>query len=126
MTVGGGGEHDAATVGRPRCLEHLALVAEPAAVATLALVATWLVCSVVAGRGTGTRAIPLGLAILGYALRPTRALAAGVALGVAGNLAFTVFWGTVAIQWVPTGLETIWLLGNAAACTLLARLLIKK
>jgi len=70
--------------------------------------------------------IPLVLTIVGYGLRPTRALATGVALGVAANLAFTALWGTVEIHWVPQGLETIWLLGNAAALTILARLVLKK
>lgn len=70
--------------------------------------------------------IPLVLTVVGYGLRPTRALATGVALGVAANLAFTALWGTVEIQWVPQGLETIWLLGNAAALAILARLTIKK
>jgi hypothetical protein len=70
--------------------------------------------------------IPLVLTIVGYGLRPTRALAIGLSLGVAANLAFTALWGTVEIHWVPSGLETIWLLGNAAALAILARVCLKK
>ena len=70
--------------------------------------------------------VGLILTIVGYGLRPTRALAIGLSLGVAANLAFTALWSTVEIHWVPSGLETIWLLGNAAALAILARVCLKK
>ncbi|MBI2893451.1 MAG: S8 family serine peptidase [Deltaproteobacteria bacterium] len=69
---------------------------------------------------------PLALAVIGYAVRPGRALAAGLAVGVAANLVFTLLWGTVAVQWVPSGLGWLWLAGNALACWILARIVIKK
>ena len=46
-------------------------------------------------------AAPFALAILTYALKPARGLAAGLAIGVAANLIFTALWGTVTVRLIP-------------------------
>jgi serine protease len=72
--------------------------------------------------------IPMGLLALLWGVARLRPVLAGVLVGVAGHLVYHAATGIADIRYVPEafGLETLWLLGNAALCVVLARLAWKR
>lgn len=72
--------------------------------------------------------VPLGLLALGYGVPKLRAPLAGLAIGVAAHLVFFAVVPMTSVQWMPSvfGLESIWLVVNAVACVLLARLALRR
>lgn len=67
---------------------------------------------------------PLLLGAVCLAFGPLRAFAAGFAGGVAGHLLFVQQWQTVSMEWLPAGLQSLWLIGHALICIALAALLV--
>lgn len=63
---------------------------------------------------------PLGLGVLAMMLGFLRPLAAGFAAGVAGHLIFVWQFQTLSMGWLPPGLQSLWLVGNAFLCVALA------
>ena len=72
--------------------------------------------------------VPLGLLAIGYGVPKLRAPLAGLAIGVAAHLAFFAVVPMTSLQYVPSafGLGSIWLIVNAIACVLLARLALRR
>jgi serine protease len=72
--------------------------------------------------------VPFGLIALTYGVARLRPLFAGFALGVAAHLAFHAVVGFTDVRWVPNvfALDQIWLLVNAALCTGLAMLSLRR
>ena len=64
--------------------------------------------------------VPLGVALLATMLRGLRPVAAGFAAGVAGHLLFVWHYHTLHMSWLPDGLQSLWLIGNALVCVALA------
>ena len=72
--------------------------------------------------------LPLALLAVGYGVPKARAPLAGLAIGVAAHLAFFAVVPMTTVQYVPSvfGLESMWLVANAAACVLIARLALRR
>jgi serine protease len=72
--------------------------------------------------------VPLGLLAIGYGVPKLRAPLAGLAIGVAAHLAFFAVVPMTTMKYVPSafGLGSIWLVANAVACVLLARLALRR
>lgn len=72
--------------------------------------------------------LPLGLLAIGYSVPKLRGVLAGLAVGVAAHLAFFAVVPLTSIQYMPSafGLESMWLMVNAAACILIARLALRR
>ncbi|MEZ4362089.1 MAG: S8 family peptidase [Kofleriaceae bacterium] len=71
--------------------------------------------------------LPLVLLTVGFGVRRLRPLLAGVSVGVAAHLLFYVAVPLTEIRYMPAafGLESLWLLANAAIAVALARLALK-
>jgi serine protease len=71
--------------------------------------------------------LPLGLLIVGYGARRLRPLLAGISIGVAAHLLFTIAVPVGEIRYMPAafGIETLWLAVNAAIAVALARIALK-
>jgi serine protease len=71
---------------------------------------------------------PLALLAVGYGVPRARALLAGIAVGVAAHLMFFAAVPMTSVQYMPSvfGLESIWLVANALACVMLARLALRR
>ena len=72
--------------------------------------------------------VPLGLLAVGYGVPKLRAPLAGLAIGVAAHLVFFAVVPMTTLSYVPSvfGLGSIWLVVNAVACVLLARLALRR
>ncbi|HEY3804379.1 MAG TPA: S8 family serine peptidase [Kofleriaceae bacterium] len=72
--------------------------------------------------------IPLALLAVGYGVPKLRGALAGVAVGVAANLAFCAVVPMTSLHYVPSvfGLAWIWLAVNSIACVLLARAALRR
>ncbi len=71
--------------------------------------------------------LPLLLALPAIAWKGFRPVAAGIALGFAGFLAYAAWTRAPGLSWLPFHLLALpWLVANAAACALLARALLAK
>jgi len=72
--------------------------------------------------------LPLAALAIGYGVPKARAPLAGLAVGVAAHLAFFAVVPMMQLQYVPGvfGLASIWLVVNAVACVLLARLALRR
>lgn len=71
--------------------------------------------------------IPLVVALPAVAWKSFRPVAAGIALGFAGFLAYAAWTRAPGLSWLPFHLLALpWLLSNALACALLARALLAK
>ncbi len=72
--------------------------------------------------------VPLGLLAVGYGVPKLRAPLAGLAIGVAAHLVFFAVVPMTTLSYVPSvfGLGSIWLVVNAIACVLLARLALRR
>ena len=69
---------------------------------------------------------PLAFGLLSMGVGFLRPLAAGFAAGVAGHLIFVWQYQTLRMEWLPEGLQTLWLLANALMCVALATALASK
>jgi serine protease len=67
--------------------------------------------------------VPAALALTLGAFRPFRWLALGVSCGIGAHLLHGAATGTLAPWWLPGGFGTLWLVGNAVTCVLLALIL---
>ncbi|HEY5925459.1 MAG TPA: S8 family serine peptidase [Kofleriaceae bacterium] len=72
--------------------------------------------------------VPMGLLAIGYGVPKLRAPLAGLAIGVAAHLAFFAVVPMTQLHYVPLGfgLASIWLILNAVACVLLARVALRR
>jgi serine protease len=72
--------------------------------------------------------VPLALLAIGYGFPKARPVLAGIAVGVAAHLAFFAVVPLTAVHYVPSifGLGSIWLVVNAVACLVLARLALRR
>jgi serine protease len=71
--------------------------------------------------------IPLLVALPAVAWKGLRPVAAGIALGFAGFLAYAAWTRAPGLSWLPFHLLALpWLVGNALACAVLARALLVK
>lgn len=68
--------------------------------------------------------IPLALVAVGFGIKRARGFLAGLSIGCAAHLLYFAAAGTLDIAFIPSafGLETVWLLANAALAAILARL----
>lgn len=67
------------------------------------------------------------LAVPAMAWKGFRPVAAGIALGFAGFLAYAAWTQAPGLSWLPfRALALPWLVGNAIACAVLARALLAK
>jgi serine protease len=72
--------------------------------------------------------VPFLAIALVYGVRRLRPIAAGFALGVAAHLVFHAVVGFTDVRWVPNFLmlDQVWLVANAALCTVLAALSLQR
>ena len=72
--------------------------------------------------------VPLALLAIGYGFPKARPVLAGIAVGVAAHLAFFAVVPLTAVHYMPSifGLGSIWLVVNAVACLVLARLALRR
>jgi serine protease len=72
--------------------------------------------------------VPLALLAVGYGMPKLRAPLAGLAIGVAAHLAFFAVVPMTQLHYVPLGfgLASMWLVLNAIACVLLARIALRR
>ena len=70
----------------------------------------------------------MALLAIGYGFPKVRPVLAGIAVGVAAHLAFFAVVPLTAVHYVPSifGLGSIWLVVNAVACLVLARLALRR
>jgi hypothetical protein len=67
--------------------------------------------------------LPAALALTFGAFRPLRWLALGVCCGIGAHLLHGAATGTLAPWWLPPSVGTVWLVGHAVTCMLLALIL---
>lgn len=70
--------------------------------------------------------IPLLLMALGFGIKRLRGALAGLALGCAAHLLYFAAAGTLDIALIPSALESVWLVANAAIAACVARLALIK
>jgi len=71
--------------------------------------------------------IPLLVALPGMAWKGFRPVAAGIALGFAGFLAYAAWTRAPGLSWLPFHVLALpWLVANALACAVLARALLAR
>jgi hypothetical protein len=72
--------------------------------------------------------VPFVLLAVGFGVSKLRGVLAGLAVGVAAHLAFFAVVPMTTLHYVPHafGLASVWLLANAAACVMLAKLALQR
>ena len=69
---------------------------------------------------THSALVPMAVCFLAIGLRFLRPLASGFAAGVAGHLVFVALHDTLVMNWLPGGMQELWLFANALFCVVLA------